>query len=341
MSILLGTDPGTDPGIETAATPAHAPGVAAASVGRQPARAGRGQRRDRARLGRRGRLDRAPHRHPLAAGGRGRASAWTSTPSLAARRALASGRHRPRRRRSGDRRHHHRRRGDARRRTAGRARARRHPRRGVRRRLGLHRLSLGAGRRRRPRSRPGAPAASWSSAPTSCRGSPIPTTGPTAAVFADGAGAVVLERTDETSRIGPVILGADGAGADHIRVARDDGMIRMRGHETFREAVARLTPVHAAGRQGRRRRARRHRPVRLPPGQRPDPVRRRRAARAARPTASSTASPSTATPRRRRCRWRWPSASARAGCAPGDRVLLGAFGAGFTWGATVIEWGRP
>jgi 3-oxoacyl-[acyl-carrier-protein] synthase III len=26
---------------------------------------------------------------------------------------------------------------------------------------------------------------------------------------------------------------------------------------------------------------------------------------------------------------------------PGDRVLLGAFGAGFTWGATVIEWGRP
>ena len=27
--------------------------------------------------------------------------------------------------------------------------------------------------------------------------------------------------------------------------------------------------------------------------------------------------------------------------APGDRVLLGAFGAGFTWGATVLEWGRP
>ena len=26
--------------------------------------------------------------------------------------------------------------------------------------------------------------------------------------------------------------------------------------------------------------------------------------------------------------------------APGDRVLLGAFGAGFTWGATVLEWGR-
>jgi 3-oxoacyl-[acyl-carrier-protein] synthase III len=25
----------------------------------------------------------------------------------------------------------------------------------------------------------------------------------------------------------------------------------------------------------------------------------------------------------------------------GDRVLLGAFGAGFTWGATVVQWGAP
>ena len=27
--------------------------------------------------------------------------------------------------------------------------------------------------------------------------------------------------------------------------------------------------------------------------------------------------------------------------APGQRVLLGAFGAGFTWGATVVQWGAP
>ena len=26
---------------------------------------------------------------------------------------------------------------------------------------------------------------------------------------------------------------------------------------------------------------------------------------------------------------------------PGAKVLLGAFGAGFTWGATVVTWGRP
>ena len=74
----------------------------------------------------------------------------------------------------------------------------------------------------------------------------------TAAVFADGAGAVVLQATGETSRIGPIVLGADGAGADHIIVPREEGVIRMRGHETFREAVARLSlatvqAVRAAG----------------------------------------------------------------------------------------------
>src|SRR5207342_285498 len=37
----------------------------------------------------------------------------------------------------------------------------------------------------------------------------------TAAVFADGAGAVVLQSIGEASRIGPIVLGADGAGADH------------------------------------------------------------------------------------------------------------------------------
>ena len=63
----------------------------------------------------------------------------------------------------------------------------------------------------------------------------------TAAVFADGAGAVVLRATAKESRIGPIVLGADGAGADHIIVPRENGMIQMRGHETFREAVARLS----------------------------------------------------------------------------------------------------
>jgi 3-oxoacyl-[acyl-carrier-protein] synthase-3 len=34
------------------------------------------------------------------------------------------------------------------------------------------------------------------------------------------------------------------------------------------------------------------------------------------------------------------SAEAEGRLHPGDRVLLAAFGGGFTWGATVVEWGR-
>jgi 3-oxoacyl-(acyl-carrier-protein) synthase III len=49
----------------------------------------------------------------------------------------------------------------------------------------------------------------------------------TAAVFADGAGAVVLRPTDDGGRIGPIVLGADGAGADHIVVDRQDGWTRQ------------------------------------------------------------------------------------------------------------------
>ena len=42
----------------------------------------------------------------------------------------------------------------------------------------------------------------------------------TAPVFADGAGAVVLVATERASRIGPVVLGADGDGAENIVVDR-------------------------------------------------------------------------------------------------------------------------
>ncbi|MGI8714743.1 MAG: 3-oxoacyl-ACP synthase III family protein [Solirubrobacteraceae bacterium] len=163
----------------------------------------------------------------------------------------------------------------------------------------------------------------------------------TAAVFADGAGAVVLESTAQASRIGPVVLGSDGAGADHIRAGRgDDAMIRMLGHETFREAVARLTlsthqAVRAAGvaldeidlfvyhqANGRILSAVGER-LGLDPDRVVDCIARY----------GNT------------CAATLPLAlaySEREGLlAGGDRVLLGAFGAGFTWGATVIEWGRP
>jgi 3-oxoacyl-[acyl-carrier-protein] synthase-3 len=165
---------------------------------------------------------------------------------------------------------------------------------------------------------------------------------PTAAVFADGAGAVVLESTSQAARIGPVVLGADGAGADHIRVGRgdSDSTIRMLGHETFREAVARLSlsthqAVRAAG-------------VSL------DEIDLFVYHQANGRILAAVGERLGVTPARvvdcigqygNTCAATLPLAlaySEREGMLhAGDRVLLGAFGAGFTWGATVVEWGRP
>jgi len=167
-----------------------------------------------------------------------------------------------------------------------------------------------------------------------------PTDRSTAAVFADGAGAVVLEQTAGPGRIGPIILGSDGAGADHIYVPRTDATIRMRGHETFREAVARLSlSTEQAARAAE---------VRLDDidlfvyhqanGRILSAVGERLGLPAERVVdcIGQYGNTSAAT---------LPLAlefSVRQGLLQaGDRVLLGAFGAGFTWGATVIEWGRP
>ena len=136
----------------------------------------------------------------------------------------------------------------------------------------------------------------------------------TAAVFADGAGAALLGAVADPGRIGPVVLGADGAGADHIFVERAEALIRMRGHETFREAVARLSVATLQAIRAAGKRLEDIDLVRLSPGQRADPERRRRASRPARAIGSSTASPSTGTRPPRPCRWRWPTASRTAAC---------------------------
>lgn len=160
----------------------------------------------------------------------------------------------------------------------------------------------------------------------------------TAAVFGDGAGAAVMCASDGP-RIGPVVLGADGAGADSIVVGRSDGLIRMRGHETFREAVAKLALVtvqaaraasvgidevdlfvyHQAN--GRILSAVGER-LGLAPDRVVDCI-------------AEFGNTSAAT---------LPLALAfsedEGRLRAGDRVLLGAFGAGFTWGATIVEWGK-
>jgi 3-oxoacyl-[acyl-carrier-protein] synthase III len=68
----------------------------------------------------------------------------------------------------------------------------------------------------------------------------------TAGLFGDGAGAVVLRPTEPPGRIGPVILGADGARAGLIQADRGDGLIRMKGPDTFRQAVDRLSQATLA-----------------------------------------------------------------------------------------------
>ena len=167
-----------------------------------------------------------------------------------------------------------------------------------------------------------------------------PTDRSTAAVFADGAGAVVLEQSPGPGRIGPVILGSDGAGAGHIRADRSSATIEMRGHETFREAVARLSLCT--------QQAARAAEVQLEDidlfvyhqanGRILSAVGERLGLAAERVVdcIAEYGNTSAAT---------LPLAldfSQREGMLqPGDRVLLAAFGAGFTWGATVIEWGRP
>jgi 3-oxoacyl-[acyl-carrier-protein] synthase-3 len=160
----------------------------------------------------------------------------------------------------------------------------------------------------------------------------------TAGVFADGAGAAVLVATDGPSRIGPVVLGADGQGAELIVVPRADQRMRMQGPDTFRQAVIRLSEstlaaADAAGMSlddidlfvyhqanGRILTAVGDR-LDLDPARVVDCI-------------AEYGNTSAAT---------LPLALAfsveRGLLGPGDYVLLGAFGGGLTWGAVIAQWG--
>jgi 3-oxoacyl-[acyl-carrier-protein] synthase-3 len=165
----------------------------------------------------------------------------------------------------------------------------------------------------------------------------------TSVLFADGAGAAVIscQEIAPGEAIGPVILHADAAGAQLIRLERG-GPIRMQGHETFRAAVDCMSRVteEALGSAGcvkqeidlfvyHQANSRIIRAVgerlQLPAEQVVDYVDRF--------ANSSTATlPIALTVAEREGRLQ-----------PGNRVLLAAFGAGFTWGATVVRWpaGQP
>lgn len=159
----------------------------------------------------------------------------------------------------------------------------------------------------------------------------------TAPLFADGVGAAVVSSTgDSPSLIGPIVLHADHAGADLIRLDRG-GQIQMRGPETFRAAVGRLVEVtgQALERGGlalgdidlfvyHQANARIIRAVGdrlgLPAGRVVDYVDRfANSSTATLPIALSVA-------------------QAEGRLHTGDRVLLAAFGGGFTWGAVAVQW---
>lgn len=162
----------------------------------------------------------------------------------------------------------------------------------------------------------------------------------TAALFGDGAGAAVLTATGGPTRIGPVAWGADGARRDLITAGRREGVIRMNGHDTFRQAVDRLSEstleacalaglelgevdVFAYHQANARILAAVGERLELDPGRVVNCIGRLGN------TSAATVPLALA------------DAQERGLLRDGARVLLGAFGGGLTWAATVVEWGRP
>jgi 3-oxoacyl-[acyl-carrier-protein] synthase-3 len=160
----------------------------------------------------------------------------------------------------------------------------------------------------------------------------------TAALFADGAGASVVSPADGgPGRIGHIALHADGDGAHAICAAREDQIIHMQGHDTFKAAVHRLSEstLEAVERAGlelddiglfvyHQANAR----ILAAVGERLGLERERVIDCIDRygNTSSGTLPIALA------------DARERGMLEPGMNVVLAAFGAGFTWGAGVIQW---
>ena len=160
----------------------------------------------------------------------------------------------------------------------------------------------------------------------------------TAALFADGAGATVVSPANGAGGwIGNIVLACDGRGGESIRASHDEGYLRMQGHDTFKAAVQRMSEstVEAVERTGlelddidlfvyhqaniRILRAIAER-LELDESRIIDCIDRFG-------NTSSATLPIAMVDARK-----------RGMLEPGMNVLLAAFGAGFTWGAGVIEW---
>jgi 3-oxoacyl-[acyl-carrier-protein] synthase III len=160
----------------------------------------------------------------------------------------------------------------------------------------------------------------------------------TAGLFGDGAGAVLLAPR-EAGTIGQSVLGADGAAAPYILAPRDTGLMHMDGHETFKRAVRTfvnnaietvaandlelddidLFVLHQAN--GRIVSA-------VAEGLGVEPERVIDVIAEVGNTSAASIPLALA------------EARERGLLEDGAKVLLGAVGAGFTWGAVVLEWGN-
>jgi 3-oxoacyl-[acyl-carrier-protein] synthase III len=159
----------------------------------------------------------------------------------------------------------------------------------------------------------------------------------TAHLFGDGAGAVVLG-ADGAGQIGPITLAADGGLGSAITCDFTDRVIKMDGHSTYQTAVKRLSEatVAAVARAGleldevdlfvyHQANGRIIKAV----GDRLDLEPAKVADYVAHMANTSAASiPLTLSLLREDNRLR-----------PGQKVLIAAIGAGFTWGAGIVEWG--
>jgi 3-oxoacyl-[acyl-carrier-protein] synthase-3 len=161
----------------------------------------------------------------------------------------------------------------------------------------------------------------------------------TAMLFADGAGAVVVSAIEGAGRIGPLLLRADASEPEFLWAGRDERIIQMDGHATFKHAVNRMVEVTheavaAAGltldeidlfayhqANGRILKSVAER-LELDEPRVVDCI-------------EQTGNMSAAS-----VPYALDVALADGRLRTGARVLLCAFGGGFTWGGGVIEWGR-
>jgi len=159
---------------------------------------------------------------------------------------------------------------------------------------------------------------------------------PTAGLFGDGAGAVLLA-PGRGGTLGRSVLGSDGAAAPFIRASQATRLIRMDGHETFKRAVRTLVAnsVETVAANGLELDEIDLFVLHQANGRILSAVAESLGVEAERMVDAiaevgntSAASVPLAL----------ASARERGLLRDGSRVLLGAVGAGFTWGAVVVEW---